>query len=1370
MSPRPGYRPRRPDDVFAWLDLVVVDGPFLARPAVKAQYRDGLPRPDATVDQVGESFTEGFRLWERAWTTWVRSARDDSATAAYLTERDAWVTTMTRQVLEWDGYIVEASPDLQAVSLDGERSVRPTAVLRTAEEDEALLLVVDPTDDLAAPGADGWTATAIDRGAALLRASRSSGLSGIPVALVTDGRWWALVWISDQGAVGSGTFDGALFREEPDLRAAFWALARLTSVAGGAPERRLPALLRDSVASTEEITDQLGQQVRAAVELLVQSFSESHLHALAAGETSPLPEDGHVAYDAAVTVMMRVVFLLFAEANELLPDSVLYRDAYAISDVGERLDARRRAAVAADGEELLEGAFDTWHRLLATSSALYEGATFEDLRMPAYGGSLFDPERFAWLLATDPTTGRLRVVVDDRVMLHVLRAVQQVRIGNEARAVSFRDLDVEQIGYVYEGLLGYSARFTEPDETIIGLSGPQDGAEPEIPLEVLHQLSDDAGEDPAAFAAALVAWLKEDQPGARAGTVRQIAKAYETSGTVEAQDEGRRVLRPVVRDTGLLDELVGYIHLIRRDLRGLPYVVLGGGLVVVETRSRANSGTHYTPRALAEEVVLHALEPLVYQPGPLQTADTSEWKLIPSSQILDLKVADIAVGSGAFLVAAARYLGGKLLEAWDAEGITREDVSAEQRRRREIEARREIVAHCLYGADINPMAVEMCKLSLWLVSLDRDKPFSFVDDKIFRGNSLLGLTELRQLRGLHIDPSPARLRNPGFTVDVDLAIQRATEIRGQLATAVSDGDAMRTTHAKRQLMRQLDQQLEELRTVADGIVAAGLAVGGKPGKLTDATYENLSLALMRASLGDDAALTGIIERGLTPMVPTDYNKWRPLHWILEVPDVMFGHGGFDAVVGNPPFLGGKKLTGAMGDNVRDWFVHQIAGGTRGSADLVAYFFLRGFGLLHPERGQLGLIATNTIAQGDTREVGLDRLAEGGLTLRRAIQSAPWPARSANLEYAGVWGSRAPLDAAAERVSDGNPVRAVSTLLEPQGRAEGAPVRLAENAGIAFVGSYVLGKGFVLTGEEATAMFAADPRNRDVVFPYLNGEDLNSRPDMAASRWVINFFDWSEERAATYKAPYAWIRDRVMPERTRRNPDGSFVLRKPLPERWWIYADKRPRLYREIATLSEILVIARVGKVVMPARVPTGQVCSDATVVFATDDFGIQAVLSSSFHQIWAIAYGSTLGTVARYTPSDVFESFPRPVSTSALEESGRVLDGEVRSLMKRRGLGFTKLYNRVNDPEVVGDPDVRHLRDIHVALDEAVLDAYGWHDVQLRHGFHSYRQAQRFTIDPAARVEILDRLLEENQQRAGGSGQSEIAGALSGSMRARARA
>ena len=115
-------------------------------------------------------------------------------------------------------------------------------------------------------------------------------------------------------------------------------------------------------------------------------------------------------------------------------------------------------------------------------------------------------------------------------------------------------------------------------------------------------------------------------------------------------------------------------------------------------------------------------------------------------------------------------------------------------------------------------------------------------------------------------------------------------------------------------------------------------------------------------------------------------------------------GGFDAIIGNPPFLGGQKLTGAMGTNMRDWFVNILADGAKGSADLVAYFFLRAMSLL-TSQGNLGLIATNTVAQGDTREVGLDQMVDDGFTITRAIQSRSWPVASANLEYAAVWGTR-----------------------------------------------------------------------------------------------------------------------------------------------------------------------------------------------------------------------------------------------------------------------------------------------------------------------------------------------------------------------------
>ena len=197
------------------------------------------------------------------------------------------------------------------------------------------------------------------------------------------------------------------------------------------------------------------------------------------------------------------------------------------------------------------------------------------------------------------------------------------------------------------------------------------------------------------------------------------------------------------------------------------------------------------------------------------------------------------------------------------------------------------------------------------------------------------------------------------------------------------------------------------------------------------------------------------------------------------------------------------------------------------------------------------------------------------------------------------------------------------------------------------------RGFVLDPVEAQEWIAADPRNAEVVFPYLNGEDLNSRPDTSASRWVIDFNDRSEVQASEYDLPFARTHDTVKPERQKLKPDGSYVMRSPLPERWWQYGEKRPALRSAIAGLPEVLVISRVSKTVMPTRVPTGQVFSDKLDVFATESYGDQAALSSSLHQMWAIRFGATMRADPAYTPSTVFEPFPRPEASDGLDEVGR---------------------------------------------------------------------------------------------------------------------
>ena len=1353
-----------------WLTLVDREGPFLAVPPLARLYSTGIP---AIPPGAKEALRDAKPAFERAWDAWRAAENEGAARSGHLNQsdggpltayreaRDAWAGTVLRDVLGWGPYWRPApDPALQVCTAESPNKavrVEPDGALIAEGRVGALVSVVDPVDSLRGPLTDGWSAGPVDRMEEMLRSGQASGArDACSIGVATDGRWWAIVSAPPGAMAASGIVDAQTWIEEPATRNAFVELLSIRRLLGGKAEERLPALFADSVLAAEEITVALGAQVRRAVELLVTAFSEEGRAARAKGEPDPLPDDPAEAYDAAVTIMMRVVFLLFAQERGLLPSSELFKTGYGLAGVLDDLEER----VQVEGEESLDATSLAWHRLLATSGALARGVAFEDLRLPAYGGSLFEPDRFPFLSATTER-GTLRITVPDRVMLHVLRAVQVARArGQEARRISFRDIDVEQIGYIYEGLLGYTAR--RATGTIVGLVGSQ-GDEPEIPLSVLNDLAEEHTDD-AALACAILAWVKEHQPSATPPSKSALAKALAAGDSME---DAERALLAVSQDGNDRSALRPWIGAIRRDLRGRPMVVLPGGLYVAETPSRKNAGAHYTPRSLAEDVVRHALEPLVYSPGPHQSADRGSWRLLPAGDILDLKVADIACGSGAFLVAAARFLARALMEAWEQDG-TSERFLASGRSPQELEshALREVVAHCLYGADINPMAVEMCKLSLWLVSLDARLPFSFVDDKIITGNSLLGITDIRQLEELHIDPA-SRRRGQGGLLDVDARGQwglpvdiegmlRAIAVkRRELSTPVEPGDPMRDTKAKDATYAGIQRDLEPLKELADAVIAAGLDAGGRSGKKREEAYESLRVAVSRAypaeGEADTSMLEAILERGLTPTVPTDYEHWHCIHWPLELPDVIQDHGGFDAIIGNPPFLGGQKLTGAMGMNIRDWFVSALANGTRGSADLVAYFFLRAHSLLKPT-GTLGLIATNTLAQGDTRQVGLDQvgldqMVERGFTITRSIQSCPWPAASANLEYAAIWGTRGTVADGVLLTCDDEPVTRISTLLEPLGSVEGAPERLRENAKIAFQGCVVLGKGFIVEPEEAEAWIAADPRNADVLFPYLNGEDLNSRPDASASRWVIDFNSRPEEQALLYGLPFERVVERVRGERAKNN-------RKVYRDRWWQFAEKRPAMRKAISGLDEVLVVTITSKTLMPVRVKNRSVFSHMLTVIASGSYALQAFVSSNVHQCWVVKNGSGLRGDSRYTPSDVFETFPRPhlaeESERALEAIGRTLDEERREIMLRRELGLTRLYNRVNDPALAdsADPDVARLRVIHRELDEAVMAAYGWDDVPLDHGFHEYRKMTRWTISPAARVEVLDRLLALNHERA----------------------
>ncbi|MEU2281048.1 DNA methyltransferase [Streptomyces sp. NPDC013178] len=1358
-----------------WLDLTEVSGPFLTMPV--------LLRAWPQLDALEKDERARLRARHADWQTDTTAGRDE------------WVAYVLSRLLEWGDALAFRQGESEHHGLD-------RLTLRVAEHNTEVrpdFALVEPGTDLAAEpdvesaakrvrllgmtvpagtaptarvgGGGDWSAAPADRLARLLRHH------GVPLGLVTDGRWWCLVWAPLGGVTTTAVFDAIGWNEaaERNVVRAFVSLLRRRRFFEYDDAETLVGLLKASLAAGEDVTEALGIQVRQAVELLVDAIGRADVRAVEHGAPG-LHASGVSAgevYRGAVAVMMRVVFLLFAEERGLLPaDNEVYARSYSARFLRDELKARADE----EGETSLEHTTSAWHRLIALFHAVHGGVDHpgSGFHLPAYDGSIFDPDKYPWLERTTPL-----LPIDDRTVLHMLQAVQEVRVGKgkdrEVRTLSFRALDVEQIGYVYEGLLSFDGR--RATEHMVGLIGPE-GLEHEVPLRELESLAAKAatssGTSVKALAKAIHDKWKDPKPPATAG---QLEKKLAPLGT-EAAAEARRRLNAVTKDAALTERLLPFVGVLRDDLRGLPTVIPNGALYVTESSLRKNTGTHYTPRFLAEEVVLHALEPLVYEPGPLQTADTGEWRLKSSEQILDLKVADIAMGSAAFLVAACRYLADRLIEAWESEGradamtyragravdaVTAADAEQDPV---VIEARRQIIEHCLYGVDINPMAVEMAKLSLWLVSMDPGRPFTFLDDRLVCGDSLLGVHSMEQIQSVHMKPGQ----------QADILAEQARELvdqltRERLAITAIKGVDLPALQEKRERLEEVNRHSRRLRLVGDLIAGAALATcaSGRVPWYEEEGGERVRDLFPRAAwivrqiveegVEDDSEVVrearGTAEEWLAAELPEGALERRPVHWPLVFPEVFSLRDGFDAIVGNPPFLGGQKLTGALGEAYRECMVDNLARGKRGSADLVAYFELRAHQLLNVV-GQTGLIATNTLAQGDSREVGLDQLGAAGVTIRRAVKSKPWPSKSAVLEYCAVWTSKAPVANNVPCVLGDSVVPyGISTSLNPATRESSWVEPLKSNGGLSFIGSYVLGMGFTLGADVAQQWISEEARYAEVLFPYLNGKELNGDPGHGTRRWVITFRDWSEGKAKSYPRAYEQVLRDVRPERALNN-------RESRRERWWLFAEWAPGLYKALDGLDHCIAITRHTHTVMPARVTTKQVFSDALSVIADGDLGTLAVLSSAPHYWWAIDRGSTMKGDLRYTPSDVFETLVRPPLTAPLRAVGARLDDYRRDLMLARNMGLTATYNLVHDPGCQ-DEGIVELRRIHEEIDRATIEAYGWHDllddsgqtqpadlthetVTLDHGFHETDQGTRYTIGLLARTEIIDRLRQLNHQ------------------------
>ena len=923
--------------------------------------------------------------------------------------------------------------------------------------------------------------------------------------------------------------------------------------------QRLAALLEDSRKYQNEVSERLSEQVLHALYELVRGLQAAH--DASGGELlrEPLSPGGDRddVYRALLSVILRLVFLLYAEERGALPEDDTFLRHYSLTGLYERL--REDAALHPD---TMDQRFGAWAQLLVLFRLIHDGApahrTGGALTLPERRGALFDPDRFPFLEGRYAGAGVRQIVERVRPPLvsdgAVYRVLEKLLVLDGER-ISYRTLDVEQIGSVYETIMGFRMEVA---------TGRSVATRPAKKLGAPNVVDLDA--------------LLAEPKGGRA----RWLQARVDRNLTDAVAKGLRAAETVDDLHAALDRVL--------DKDAAPDLVPPGALVLQPNEERRRSGSHYTPRELTEPIVRHTLAPL------LDRLRGEDGRAPAPARILDLKVCDPALGSGAFLVEACRQLGDALVESWRAHDAVPEIPPDENE---VVFARRMVARRCLYGVDRNPVALDLAKLSLWLITLAKEHPLTFLDHALLHGDSLVGLTRT-QIEAFHWKGDAPRFQAGFEVMRIREHLAKIAALRQRIRAAgeeVSDQE-------RRLCWREVKDELDEAAVFGD-LVLAAFFEKAKP-REREALRAQIADALVRGETHQYRSWIEELRDGEPPLAP--------FHWEIELPEVFERETpGFDAVVGNPPFAGKNTVAAANAARYPDW-LKQTHAESHGNADLVAHFFRRAFDLVRRD-GAFGLIATNTIAQGDTRSTGLRWICEHGGEIYRARRRVKWPglaavvvsvlhvakgrfpgvnarrldgeaapdhgaetssadlfpgakrhdgeaapAHGAGTSSAGLFsgakrhdgeaapdhgaetssaglfpgakrldGEAAP-DHGAETSSagffsgakylDGEAVETITAFLFHRG-GHGDPARLAANAGKSFQGSIVLGMGFTFddTDKKGVASPLAEmrrliednPRNRQAIFPYIGGEEVNTSPTHAHHRYVINFRDWPLRR-------------------------------------------------------------------------------------------------------------------------------------------------------------------------------------------------------------------------------------------------------------------
>ncbi len=773
-------------------------------------------------------------------------------------------------------------------------------------------------------------------------------------------------------------------------------------------------------------------------------------------------------------------------------------------------------------------------------------------------------------------------------------------------------------------------------------------------------------------------------------------------------------------------------------------------------KQRAATGSHYTPDDLVQPLIKHSLDYLIAD--KLKTTN-------PEEALLSLRVADISCGSGHILLAAARRIATEL-----AIVRTGEEQPSPSAFRSAI---RDVIRNCIYGVDLNPLAVELCKVALWLEAHIPGQPLNFLDHHIKCGNAIVGFAHREEMqKGV---PDEAFVTMPGDDKEVVAELRKrnkAERIRQgkQVSFAFtpeidqSFSLSLKQWHEIASLPERTPSEIEEKKrryqefaTGKDSSLLRQIASIPIAQFYIEKTYGNRSSIITDDDYSQYLSGQQSPNEQATAMVQAIAERKNFFHWFLEFPEII-ENGGFDCILGNPPYLGGQALSGTYGAHFCEYVKWEYA--PAGLSELVVFFIRRIYALLSP-RGFTAFITTNSITDGNVRKDGLEQVLALKGSINFAVRGIKWPGR-ANLVVSLVGLHKALWKK--DYFLDGKVVPVISAYFEDN-IDSGIPFLIIENTARIYQGSILLGVGFLLTPSISKNLLKSNHKNRDVIFPVINGQEVNTNPAQGSERFVINFLNRTESEASEYKEPFSLVLAKVHPDRLiQKNASAK--------KYWWRYYRYSYECYSKLYKIEFCFVAAATTKYLNFSAIKTNYVFLNTLYVFTTDRYDLYSIVQSTIHEVWARKHSGSLKQDLRYSPTDCFETYAFPeglwqVPNQILATTGDHYHEYRRSLMLRLWLGLTDIYNLFHNrdltPAIVakvsGKPDeaesgyagILELRKLHRELDEAVLATYTWSDINLAHDLYEIETLPendrvRYTIHPDARREILKRLLELNHE------------------------